>query len=114
MAFPKDRLVVKALAYGLYILETVQTVLATIDIFSEFATGWGNLKKLVDPHLSWLSIPIFSGISEFPMMTTKRLRMQWHTSLVSCAVQMYFAYRISILSRSRTIAYLICAVCSFN
>lgn len=91
MSFPKDRLAIKALVFGLFTIETVQTVLATHDLFHAYAIGWGNLAQLESAQLEWLTVPIISGI-------------------VSCTVQLFFAYRISVLSGSNIIGCVIAAV----
>jgi hypothetical protein len=82
MSFPKDRNSIKALVFGLFIVETAQTVLVTHDLFAAYASGWGNLSQLASAHLEWFSTPILSGV-------------------VSCTVQLFFAYRISVLAQSK-------------
>ncbi|KAF9461106.1 hypothetical protein BDZ94DRAFT_858982 [Collybia nuda] len=82
VAFPKDRLVLKCLVYGLLLVETAQSILIAHDIFTIFSTGYGNIAVLIDPQLSWLSVPIMTGI-------------------VSCTVQIYFSHRIHIISGSQ-------------
>ncbi|PPQ91014.1 hypothetical protein CVT25_013939 [Psilocybe cyanescens] len=91
MSFPKDRIHMKCLIYGLYLLEMAQTIIVTHDAFNGYAKGFGNLKALHSIQLEWLCVPIFSGI-------------------VSCTVQMFFAYRISILSGSKAIGITISAI----
>ncbi|KAH9481559.1 hypothetical protein JR316_0006086 [Psilocybe cubensis] len=91
MSFPKDRLYMKCLVYGLYLLEVAQTGIVTHDAFDGYAKGFGNLKALHSIHLEWLCVPIFSGI-------------------VSGTVQIFFAYRIYYLSRSKAIGIAICVI----
>ncbi|KLO19178.1 hypothetical protein SCHPADRAFT_952540, partial [Schizopora paradoxa] len=91
LAFPKDRTAAKMLVYGIYLLETTQTVLVTHDAFNGYAKGFGNLTDLNSAQLEWLAVPIFSGI-------------------VSCSVQMYYGYRLSLLSGSRIVPTLIAAI----
>jgi hypothetical protein len=91
MSFPKDRTSIKTLVFGLYLLETVQTILVTHDLFHAYAIGFGNLSQLESAQLEWLSVPILSGI-------------------VSCTVQMFFAYRIFLLSGSKVVGGIIAAI----
>ncbi|KAF8876178.1 hypothetical protein BD779DRAFT_1677927 [Infundibulicybe gibba] len=81
----------KYIVLGLYLVETLQTVLVTHDAFTTFARDFGNVPSLNVAHLEGLSTPMLSGI-------------------VSCAVQLFFTYRIFILSKSRWLASVICLV----
>ncbi|EKM52282.1 uncharacterized protein PHACADRAFT_260563 [Phanerochaete carnosa HHB-10118-sp] len=91
LAFPKDSRVVKALVYSVFLIETTQTVLVTHDAFNAYAKGYGNIVALGSAQLEWLAVPIFSGI-------------------VSATVQMYYAYRVSVLSGSRVLGLGICLI----
>jgi len=91
LAFPKDRLVTKLLVYGVYLVETTQTILVTHDAFNGYAKGFGSLTALNSAQLEWLAVPIFSGI-------------------VSCSVQMYYGYRLFLLSGSKFVPVLIAAI----
>lgn len=82
MAFPNDGRFTRGFVYAIYLLETAQTVLVTHDAFNAYAKGFGNIEALGSAQLEWVAVPIFSGI-------------------VSCAVQMYYGYRLSLLSGSR-------------
>ncbi|KAF9052529.1 hypothetical protein BDP27DRAFT_1304455 [Rhodocollybia butyracea] len=82
MAFPNDRLAIKSLVAIVFTLETLQSVLVAHDAYNDYARGFGNLNTLGSAQLEWLSVPILSGI-------------------ISCTVQIFFAYRISVLSKSR-------------
>ncbi|PBK93188.1 hypothetical protein ARMGADRAFT_151634 [Armillaria gallica] len=91
LAFPRDRRFTKCLVYGIYVVELVQTILATADAFSTFGYGFGNIEVMTRMDFNWLVIPIMSGI-------------------VACVGQVFYAYRIFILSKSRTIPALITCV----
>ncbi|KAF9460010.1 hypothetical protein BDZ94DRAFT_1311874 [Collybia nuda] len=82
LAFPKDRLVLKGLVYGLCLMETAQSILIAHDLFKIFAFGYGNVAELIDPQLTWVIAPIMTGIGNF-------------------TVQAYFAHRIHIISGSK-------------
>lgn len=62
LAFPKDRTYTKLLVYTVYVLEVVQAVLVAHDLFATFATDFGNVARLTAVRLSWLIMPIVSGI----------------------------------------------------
>ncbi|PFH47743.1 hypothetical protein AMATHDRAFT_66966 [Amanita thiersii Skay4041] len=85
MAFPKDKLSIKLMVYGIFLLDVIQTVLATHDVFAIFAIGYGMISSLHDIHLIWLTVPILGG-------------------LAGCAGQLFFAYRIMLISESILIA----------
>ncbi|THU87440.1 hypothetical protein K435DRAFT_762603 [Dendrothele bispora CBS 962.96] len=81
LAFPNDRKYIKALAVFILCIEFVQTVLATIDAFRNFGYGWGNMISLNEVGILWLSVPAMTGI-------------------ISCLAQLFYAWRIWILSQS--------------
>ncbi|PBK86522.1 hypothetical protein ARMGADRAFT_882414, partial [Armillaria gallica] len=90
LAFPKDRKFTKYLVYGIYVVEFVQTILVSHDIFATFGYGFGNIEALTAVHFNWLIVPIMSAVAAF-------------------VGQGFYAYRIFILSRSRTIpAFVTC------
>lgn len=62
-------------------LESVQTILATIDGFYWFATGFGNMITLNNPYISAFDSPFLD-------------------SVISLVVQFFFAYRIWVLTKS--------------
>ncbi len=62
LAFPKDRKFTKYLVYGIYIVEFVQTILVSHDIFAMFGYGFGNIEALTEVHFNWLIIPIMSAV----------------------------------------------------
>ncbi|EKM52237.1 uncharacterized protein PHACADRAFT_125904 [Phanerochaete carnosa HHB-10118-sp] len=91
LSFPNDGWVAQSLVYGVFAVDTVQTILVTNDVFNAYTRHFGQIEILVDIQTEWLAVPIFSGI-------------------VSCAVQMHYARRIGILSRSRVLQLLISAL----
>jgi hypothetical protein len=62
VAFPNDQKYLKCLVYGVLVLETIQTGLATSNAFDTFATGFMQPDASDKVHLSWLTAPILSGI----------------------------------------------------
>lgn len=110
IAFPNDRLYCKILVYGVFLLESLQTVVITHDAFASFGAGFGSFKALDDIQFTCLSIPILSGIGKFIQgLISSRLLIPLYGT-VGCVVQMYYAYRIYILSRSKLIGYVIAVV----
>ncbi|KAF5318182.1 hypothetical protein D9619_012090 [Psilocybe cf. subviscida] len=93
VSFPKDPLGHKALVYGSFALESAQTFLFTSSAFRTFATGFGNPEMLNEVDILWFTVPIMSGIVAF-------------------VVQSFYAYRVSILSRTQYVAGLI-VLCAF-
>ena len=64
LAFPKDRVYLKCLVYGVYCLEFVQSVLVVDALFRIFVTRFGDVHALDQVETLWLSIPIITAISE--------------------------------------------------
>ncbi|KAK0215455.1 hypothetical protein IW262DRAFT_218843 [Armillaria fumosa] len=84
LAFPMDRQFVKSLVYGIYILELVQTILIAHDAFAVFGYGFGDLEAITEMHFNSLTDPFMIAIAAF-------------------VGQVFYAYRIYILSRSRIV-----------
>ncbi|KAF8900379.1 hypothetical protein CPB85DRAFT_1228526, partial [Mucidula mucida] len=80
-----DRLLTRCLVYGVYVIECIQTVFVTYDAFVIFAFGFGDVQSLTAAHFHWLTIPIMSAF-------------------VSCISQLFYAYRIFLLSERRRTA----------
>ncbi|KAK0212262.1 hypothetical protein DFS33DRAFT_1376776 [Desarmillaria ectypa] len=91
LAFPKDRRFTKYLVYGTYIVEFGQTMLATHDAFAGFGYGFGDIEAVTDMHFDWLTVPIMSAAVAF-------------------VGQVFYAYRIFILSRSQIVPIFVTCV----
>ncbi|THU83380.1 hypothetical protein K435DRAFT_844058 [Dendrothele bispora CBS 962.96] len=94
LAFPRDKTILKVMAYFVYTLELVQTILVTNDAFRAYGSGFGNYDELTAMHTYWLTVPIMSGI-------------------VSLIGQLFFGYRIWVLSHSRILPGMV-AVMAFT
>lgn len=86
-----DKKIVQSLVYGLYILECIQTALATWDAYHWFCAGWGRIQVLNDPLASPYDSPLLDG-------------------LVGMFVQLFFCWRIRVLSKSNFISGGIAAI----
>ncbi|KAK0226571.1 hypothetical protein IW262DRAFT_776848 [Armillaria fumosa] len=82
LAFPEDRKFTKYLVYGTYVVESVQTMLVSHDIFAVFGYGFGDLEAVTKMRFNWLTVPVMSAAA-------------------ACVGQVFYAYRIFILSKSR-------------
>ncbi|QRV79274.1 hypothetical protein RhiJN_07289 [Ceratobasidium sp. AG-Ba] len=91
LSFPNDSRVIKSLVYGLFFVDCVQTALTTHNAWHFLSRGWGDLHVLDDPGWSWIAVPLLSGI-------------------VSATVQLFFAWRIWVLSKSIPLAGLIVSI----
>ena len=83
------------IVYSIFFLETVQTVLSGADLYYWFIAGFGD-KAIITPFASFFDIQIVG-------------------SVVSLSVQLFFVYRIRVLSRlcekrSRWLCIIICLV----
>lgn len=65
IAFPNDRWLPKTLVYSVYILDTVQTILVTNDVFTAYARHFGDIDQVNAVKLEWLAVPVFTSISGF-------------------------------------------------
>ncbi|KAF8902563.1 hypothetical protein CPB84DRAFT_1846215 [Gymnopilus junonius] len=88
LAFPQDPLSNKLLAYGIFIFETVQTILLTQTAFRSFAAGFGNLGALDRIGLIWFY----------------RSYHEWNCCFCR---SIFYAYRIRILSQTKTASIII-------
>ncbi|PBK66286.1 hypothetical protein ARMSODRAFT_1006054 [Armillaria solidipes] len=91
LAFPDDRRFTKYLVYGVYVIEFVQTMLIAHDAFAMYGYGFGDIDALARMDYEWLSVPIMSAI-------------------VACVGQVFYAYRIFIVSKSQIIPILVICV----
>nr|VWO97798.1 Carrier domain-containing protein [Ganoderma boninense] len=77
--------------YIIFAIEWLQTILITDDAFNKYALHYGDVNNLVKLRLAWFSVPVLGGI-------------------VSAAVQLYYARRIWLLSKSDILAGVIAVV----
>ncbi|KAK0498681.1 hypothetical protein EDD18DRAFT_1375594 [Armillaria luteobubalina] len=90
LAFPNDRRFIKYLVYGIYVIEFAQTMFATHDAFATFGYGFGDMDVLDRLNFSWLAVPVMSAVA-------------------AGVGQVFYAYRIFIVSNSRIIPiFIIC------
>ncbi|KAF8313114.1 hypothetical protein DL93DRAFT_2059482, partial [Clavulina sp. PMI_390] len=82
LGFPGDLTGVKILVYTLFAVDTLQTV---HNGWHFLVSGWGDPSALIAPGWSWISVPLFTGV-------------------VSCTVQIFFAWRIKKISGSNWVA----------
>ncbi|TFK32878.1 hypothetical protein BDQ12DRAFT_658668, partial [Crucibulum laeve] len=88
LAFPNDKTFVKVLVYGVFCLELLQSIVIARDSFVTFASGFGDPNALISFHLGWLTMPLMSAI-------------------VGCTVQLFYSFRIRVLSRSKVLPLVI-------
>ncbi|KAK0486452.1 hypothetical protein IW261DRAFT_1604592 [Armillaria novae-zelandiae] len=90
LAFPMDRKFTKYLVYGIYIIEFSQTMIFTHDAFATFGYGFSDIEALTGMYSFWFTAPIMSSVS-------------------ACIGQIFYAYRIFILSKSPIVPiFIIC------
>ncbi|KAH9916811.1 uncharacterized protein B0H18DRAFT_60302 [Fomitopsis serialis] len=82
--FKTNRLSLKCLVLSVLIFEWVQTGLITADEMRIYVYDHGNVISVLAFHSTWFSVTIMSG-------------------LISAVVQMFFAWRVFKLSRSRVL-----------
>lgn len=62
-AFPKDRPTLKAMVYGVYLLEMTQTGLLTGTAWNLLVKGFGRVEALNEVGTIWLSVCFIGGAS---------------------------------------------------
>ena len=72
-----------SVAYGIFLVETVQSGLGISDLYYWFASGYGDPSHLTNPHFSVWDGPLLGGVT-------------------SVTVQFFFAYRIWVLSERKS------------
>lgn len=87
----RDTRLIKFIVYGLFVVETLQLVMATRDSFHTLALGWGNVPDLLNVWFSWFDLPFLTG-------------------LTSATIQCFYAWRLYILSKSYVLAITITAI----
>ncbi|KAJ7891243.1 hypothetical protein B0H14DRAFT_3126352 [Mycena olivaceomarginata] len=95
IAFPKDGLRFKLLVVLVFVGEIMQTVCETRNTILTFGTKWGQYGLLDEVGWSWFSVPIIGAT-------------------IACAGQIFFAWRIYILSRSLVIPSVIAVLTTFQ
>ncbi|KAF9254511.1 hypothetical protein L218DRAFT_806094, partial [Marasmius fiardii PR-910] len=90
-AFPKDKLHLKLVVYGLFASDIVQTAIITRDAFFRFGTHFGDGTIFLSLQNLWFSVFVINAID-------------------SAVVQLFFAYRITVLSKSKVLGTLVAIV----
>ena len=65
ISFAQDRLFVKCVVYGVFVLEFAQTIVIAHDAFLAFARGFGRIEELNSVHTEWFATPMVSGVGVF-------------------------------------------------
>ncbi|KAJ6630246.1 hypothetical protein B0H10DRAFT_1903348 [Mycena sp. CBHHK59/15] len=88
LAFPKDRKFSKLLVVFILVAEILQTATDTRNTIRTFGADWGNFQALDEVGWAWFSVPIIG-------------------STIACVGQLFFGWRIYIISRKLYIPILI-------
>lgn len=64
IAFPADKWSLKLLVYGVFVLELMQTFMATHDAVVVYGRGFNNPLVFDQVHLLWITIPLLGGLGE--------------------------------------------------
>ncbi|KIM36681.1 hypothetical protein M413DRAFT_31517 [Hebeloma cylindrosporum] len=110
LAFPNDRVYMKCLVHGIYILELLQSVLAIYAGFRKFVTGFGDAEAVDRVNTAWLSIPILTAIGERSDGVGHGLFESLISHQDTFIVQGFYAHRISILAKANKVAGAIIAL----
>ena len=99
----------KILVTVVYLIETAQTLIVTNDCFNTYARHFGDAAALGDVQNEWLAAPTLTSIGMFCLLTCSGMVLR--VFVVSCMVQISYAYRIWILSRQKWVPLVVCTVC---
>ncbi|KAJ7761122.1 hypothetical protein B0H16DRAFT_560326 [Mycena metata] len=61
-SYSRDRAGIKAVVWGMFILETVFTLFITIAAWNQYGLGWGDTDTLVIIDWSWEPLPALNGV----------------------------------------------------
>ncbi|KAJ7678591.1 hypothetical protein B0H17DRAFT_1078197 [Mycena rosella] len=89
--FPTDRSAIKALVYGVAILDLLQTAMVTADMLLWFVYGFGNMEQLDETFINSWDVPLLD-------------------SVISLVVQVFYCWRIYSLRKKLLIPALILVV----
>ena len=92
-----------------YILELIQTIFISHDAFVAYGIGFGDFEAVDHIKLTWLVVPFLSGISSY-LFGSLRQCLFLNTVTASCIVQLFYAYRIMVLSNTKATPALITIV----
>ncbi|KAJ3502020.1 hypothetical protein NLJ89_g9076 [Agrocybe chaxingu] len=84
LAFPDDPAYTKALVYGIYILEAVQTALTFESGYRMYVSSFGNFYSLDQVGNLWLTVPILTAVG-------------------TVVAQTFYAHRVYRLSKSKAV-----------
>ncbi|KAF9007859.1 hypothetical protein BDQ17DRAFT_1226739, partial [Cyathus striatus] len=84
----RDKATTKCLVYGLYILTALQLTLTFYDAIISLGFGFGNLAALSKGNLSFLAAPLLTGT-------------------IALIVQVFYAYRIYVLTKWRIVPIIV-------
>ena len=113
LAFPIDPKRNKFFVYSVFILEVTQTIIITHTAFHVFGDGYGNFAIFYSIELTWFSVAIITGIGRHciaKLLEYNRIST-YETHSVAFIAQTFYAYRISVISKSRWVAGAIMGVC---
>ncbi|KAJ7045911.1 hypothetical protein C8F04DRAFT_1388464 [Mycena alexandri] len=61
-AYPRDRAGIKAVVWGMFILETIFTLFITMAAWNQYGLGWGDTDTLVIIDWAWEPLPALNGV----------------------------------------------------
>ncbi|KAJ7250645.1 hypothetical protein C8J57DRAFT_677843 [Mycena rebaudengoi] len=91
----KDPIFLKIVVYGIFILDTVQTVFATAETWDMLVLNWGNPDIVAHPFWVGGVLPMLSGI-------------------IALCVQSFFAWRVYSLKPNRIVLCVSCVIVSVS
>ena len=63
VSFPKDHRLLKLVVFVQILLETVQTITSTYDLFQHFTVAYTDMEAIIEVGTIWISIPLMIGLS---------------------------------------------------
>ena len=115
LGLSNDPIYRKALVYGVYAAELVQTILYSKMGYQEYAAGFGDIVALDEIGLLWFAAPVLTALGVYnPYPKLSHFCSQSNFFLkVSFVVQIFYAYRIKVFTQSYIVPFLV-ALVSFS
>ncbi|KAK0241071.1 hypothetical protein EDD85DRAFT_764811 [Armillaria nabsnona] len=112
LAFPNDRKFTKYLIYGVYVVEFVQAILVSHDIFAVFGYSFGDLEAVTEMRFNWLTVPIMSAAGKYGIFCLFSVTKHEYSCL--CRTSLLCILNLHIVSLTSSVAAIITGVFSFQ
>jgi hypothetical protein len=112
LSFPRDNRTIKVTVYGVFVLDTLQSITIASMCWYLLCSGWGRPAALLELNWTFCTIPAVTGVGERPYKVANvNEGTNDATSLtVSAWVQGFYAWRIYKIGQWRALPLFIIAI----